>query len=149
MKKSLLLLLISAFSTLAFSQETSENRPERTLEIAYDDMDQVKVSLNLSDDQLAKWNQVNDKYYPNLKEIEQRDSLDFRAKSNAVRKVMDDRDSELKEFIFAAQWEKYQRLRMQARREGMKSKREEMMQKRKEMIEKRKREQKEGDGGDQ
>lgn len=149
MKKSLLLLLMSAFGTLSFSQETSENRQERTLEIPYDDMDQVKVALNLSEEQLIKWNQVNDKYYPSLKEIELQDSLDFRTKSNSVRKVMEDRDAELKEFVFAAQWDKYQGLKMQARRAEMKSRREEMMQKRKEMMEKRKQEQKEGDGGDQ
>ncbi|WP_370090459.1 hypothetical protein [Ekhidna sp.] len=149
MKKSLILILASALFSISFAQEATEKRSQREFEISYDDMDQVKVSLNLSDEQLQKWNQVNDKYYPNLKELEQQDSLDFRTKSIQLKKIMEDRDAELKEFVFAAQWDKYQNLKMQARREGMKSRREEMMQKRKEMMEKRKQGQKEGDGGDQ
>ncbi len=150
MKRSLLFLLISIFCTMLFAQEATSNQSQQEFKIPYDDMDKVKVALNLSDEQLEKWNEVNNKYYPTLKELEQQDSLDLRTKSSKMRKVIEDRDTELKEFIFAAQWDKYQSMKMQARREEMKGRREEMMKKRKEMMEKRKQgKDKEGDGGDQ
>ena len=115
-----------------------------SFQISYDSMDQVKVELNLSEDQLAKWNEVNEKYYPRLRELEQADSLESRQRIMRTRRIIQDRDAELKEFIFAAQWEKYQALQRKEQREKMKIRRQEMMKKRKQLQEDKK-----GDDGGQ
>ncbi len=109
-------------------------------QISYDSMDQVKVELNLSEDQLAKWNEVNEKYYPRLRELERTDSLESRQRIMRTRRIIQDRDAELKEFIFAAQWEKYQAIQRNQQREKMKLRRQEMMEKRKQRLQEEKKE---------
>jgi len=62
-----------------------------------------------------------------------------------ARSILQDRDAELKEFIFAAQWEKYQLLQRKEQRAKMKARRQEMMEKRKQKSGEVK--EKEDDGG--
>ncbi|WP_424961636.1 hypothetical protein [Ekhidna sp.] len=136
MKYTLLLLCAFAFTVL------KAQRPEMkdNFQISYDSMDQVKVELNLSEDQLAKWNEVNEKYYPRLRELERTDSLESRQRIMRTRRIIQDRDAELKEFIFAAQWEKYQAIQRNQQREKMKLRRQEMMEKRKQRLQEEKKE---------
>ncbi|MEQ8629198.1 hypothetical protein [Ekhidna sp.] len=140
MKYTLLLLCALAF-TVSKAQRSGMNED---FEISYDSMDQVKVELNLSEDQLAKWSEVNEKYYPKLQALEKIDSLENRQRLMRVRRILQDRDAELKEFIFAAQWDKYQTLQRQEQRKRMKLRRQEMMMKRKQRLQEEK---KEDDGG--
>ncbi|MEQ9466383.1 MAG: hypothetical protein RLN88_03175 [Ekhidna sp.] len=141
MRYTLVLLLIFTFSFV------KAQRPGmmEDFEIRYDSMEQVKAELKLSDEQFAKWKEVNDRYYPQLAQIEKLDSLENRQRMMRVRKIQKDRDAELKEFIFAAQWEKYEMMQRTAQRERMKSRRQEMIDKRKQRMEEMKEE--EPDGG--
>ena len=138
--------LSTLFFALVCFVSAQETETKRTFEIPYDNMEKVKVDLNLSEEQLTKWNEVNDKYHPQLKELDQLDTLDDRMKMKQVRDIYADRDAELKEFIFAAQWEKYQTAQKQMMRERMKARRTEMMEERKKRMEERKKKQEKGDG---
>ena len=143
MKHLIILLLISGcLAASAQRQNLAQN-----FEIPYDDIDQVKVALNLSEEQVAKWNEVNGKYYPSLQELEKTDTLDNRAKMAKVRKIFEDRDAELKEFVFAAQWEKYQMQQRKEMREQMKVRRQQMMEERKKRMEEKKKQNQDSDDG--
>jgi len=54
------LILLSAFACTVLQAQ----RPGMgdNFKVSYDSMDQLKVELNLSEEQLARWNEVNETY---------------------------------------------------------------------------------------
>ena len=142
--KHLITLLLAIVTFVASGQRQTM---AEDFKIPYDDMDKVKVDLNLSEEQLTRWNEVNEKYYPSLQALEAVDTLDNRAKMAKARKIIEDRDAELKEFIFAAQWDKYQMQQRKEMREKMKARRQKMMEERKKQMEERKKKNEESDDG--
>ena len=116
MKNNFLLIVLVAFCTTIYAQNQptdskQQKRPEFKFKIPTDSMELLTEQLTLTEEQVEKWTKINEKYQPKFEEIAAVDTLDDRSKMVSARKVIREKENELKTFIFVSQWETYQKIK--------------------------------------
>jgi len=94
MKKHIVIIL-TFLLMISFGVKSQERMSQEQREKM---AEEFKVKLDLSDDQVEQWKEINEKYKPEF-EILRSDSLSRREKGRLMRDIMERRDKDIKAML--------------------------------------------------
>ena len=115
MKQAILLIGMLVAGNILFGQE---KHPPR--EIPETKIEKLKERLELTDEQVREWKEMEEKYRPELKEIRNDDSKERHEKMRAAADVMEKQQEELTKILTEDQFTELQIIREEVKRKKKK-----------------------------
>lgn len=81
-------------------------------------IEEWKVELGLSQDQVTKWNNIHDKYKPKLDKIKVNTDLSRAEKIDAMNDLKSEKDKEIQLLLSNDQWTKFEEIRNSRKYQG-------------------------------